>query len=292
MASPEQTATGKDASNPFMASSMDLTLSGPCLDADFLVADSKYMMVAFGVVFKMLLFNPLVFSTKDLSRNLKLTMSNSSLGEDCKYNFSPGSNMLTPVVVKLVSVMDNRPTISEPLLSAGTFTLPFQEITIPANEETGRAIEKRMQTLTDLTPEENTRMGCDIKAANIILQGLLNDIYTLINHKTKAYGSGIKFEKLMNVINIIGLNMTKLQVDTKFANHLRPEWSKFIIGVKQARNLHEVSFDKLYAYLKQNEADASEVRAMRARFLDPLALVAHTYNSPTSNAGRPSQYNP
>ncbi|GJY38204.1 hypothetical protein Tco_0424568 [Tanacetum coccineum] len=127
------------------------------------------------------------------------------------------------------------------------------------NEETGRAIEKRMQTLTDLTPEENTRMGCDIKAANIILQGLLNDIYTLINHKTKAYGS---------------------------------EWSKFIIGVKQARNLHEVSFDNLYAYLKQNEADASEVRAMRARFLDPLALVAHTYNSPTSNAGRPSQYNP
>ncbi|GJU58527.1 hypothetical protein Tco_1236293 [Tanacetum coccineum] len=55
----------------------------PCLDADFLVADSKYMKVAFGVGFKMLLFNPLVISTKDLSRNLKLTVSNSSLGEDC-----------------------------------------------------------------------------------------------------------------------------------------------------------------------------------------------------------------
>ncbi|GJR21330.1 hypothetical protein Tco_0969857, partial [Tanacetum coccineum] len=48
VASPEQTAIGKDTSNPFMASSMDLTLSGPCLDADFLVADSKYMKVAFG----------------------------------------------------------------------------------------------------------------------------------------------------------------------------------------------------------------------------------------------------
>ncbi|GJY65562.1 hypothetical protein Tco_0467800 [Tanacetum coccineum] len=54
----------------------------PCFDADFLVADSKFMKVAFGVGFKMLLFNPLVLSTKDLSRNLKLTMSNSSLGED------------------------------------------------------------------------------------------------------------------------------------------------------------------------------------------------------------------
>ncbi|GJQ94474.1 hypothetical protein Tco_0005613 [Tanacetum coccineum] len=55
----------------------------PCFNANFLVADSKYMKVAFGVGFKMLLFNPLVISTKDLSRNLKLTMSNSSLGEDC-----------------------------------------------------------------------------------------------------------------------------------------------------------------------------------------------------------------
>ncbi|GJR65741.1 hypothetical protein Tco_0011806 [Tanacetum coccineum] len=52
-------------------SSMDLTLSGPCFNADFLVADSKFMKVAFGVGFKMLLFNPLVFSMKDLSRNLK-----------------------------------------------------------------------------------------------------------------------------------------------------------------------------------------------------------------------------
>ncbi|GKB93099.1 hypothetical protein Tco_0979236 [Tanacetum coccineum] len=35
-------------------SSMDLTLSGPRLDVDFLVADSKFMKVAFGVGFKMI----------------------------------------------------------------------------------------------------------------------------------------------------------------------------------------------------------------------------------------------
>ncbi|GJT67126.1 hypothetical protein Tco_1018606 [Tanacetum coccineum] len=89
LASPEQTATGKDVSNPFMAvmtcqmsyssstsydscsksgkwfqSSMDYPLSGcqcPRLDADCLVAGSTHMKVAFGVCFKMLLFNPLVF---------------------------------------------------------------------------------------------------------------------------------------------------------------------------------------------------------------------------------------
>ncbi|GJS53670.1 putative ribonuclease H-like domain-containing protein [Tanacetum coccineum] len=35
----------------------------PCFDADFLVADSKFIKVAFGDSFKMLLFNPLVCST-------------------------------------------------------------------------------------------------------------------------------------------------------------------------------------------------------------------------------------
>ncbi|GKB98615.1 hypothetical protein Tco_0984752 [Tanacetum coccineum] len=61
-----------------------------------------------------------------------------------------------------------------------------------------------------------------------------------------------------------------------------PKWSRFVIGVKQARNLHEVSFDQLYAYLKHNEPNANEVRSMKARFPYPLALIANTYNPPPS----------
>nr|GEZ98071.1 zinc knuckle CX2CX4HX4C [Tanacetum cinerariifolium] len=44
-----------------------------------------------------------------------------------------------------------------------------------------------MQTLKDLTPEENITKECDIRAVNIILHRLPNDIYSLSNHKTKAY---------------------------------------------------------------------------------------------------------
>ncbi|GJW46410.1 hypothetical protein Tco_0078056 [Tanacetum coccineum] len=54
----------------------------PQLDDDCLVADSKFLKVAFGVDFKILLFNPLVFSTKDLSRNLKLTVYVVPTGKD------------------------------------------------------------------------------------------------------------------------------------------------------------------------------------------------------------------
>ncbi|GKB90750.1 retrovirus-related pol polyprotein from transposon TNT 1-94 [Tanacetum coccineum] len=88
----------------------------------------------------------------------------------------------------------------------------------------------------------------------------------------------MRYSKLINDINIIVLNMTKLQVNTKFVNHLQPEWSRFVTRVKRAGNLHNVSFDQLYAYLKHNEVDTSEVQAMRAKFRDPFALIAKNYN--------------
>ncbi|GJZ39010.1 hypothetical protein Tco_0585573 [Tanacetum coccineum] len=49
----------------------------------------------------------------------------------------------------------------------------------------------------DLTPEEKIRKECDIKAANIILHGLPKAIYTLVNHKTKAYDIWYRVKELM-----------------------------------------------------------------------------------------------
>ncbi|GJX78305.1 hypothetical protein Tco_0325116 [Tanacetum coccineum] len=59
-------------------------------------------------------------------------------------------------------------------------------------------------------------------------------------------------------------------------------WSRFVTTAKQARNLHVVNFDQLYAFLKHNKKDAKEVREMRQRFPDSLALLANTYNPPHS----------
>ncbi|GJS54656.1 hypothetical protein Tco_0628018 [Tanacetum coccineum] len=117
---------------------------------------------------------------------------------------------------------------------------PFKvkEITIPANEAIGHAEEKRMQTLADLTPDNKTIMGYDIKLADEF------DRFTFEREETiQSYY--MRFAKLINDINIIGLHVTKLQINIKFVNQLQPEWSRFITRVKQARNLHEVSYDQL-----------------------------------------------
>ncbi|GKB54447.1 hypothetical protein Tco_0905200 [Tanacetum coccineum] len=145
-----------------------------------------------------------------------------------------------------------------------------------------------MQTLKDLTPKEMIRKECDIRAANIILHGSPSDIYTLLNHKTKAYDIWYRVKDLME-----GTKLTKQERESKLADEfdrftsekgetIESYYMRFVTGVKQARNLHEVSFDQLYAYLKQNEQDANEVRAMKARFSDPLVLIENTYNPPPS----------
>ncbi|GKA28022.1 hypothetical protein Tco_0714190, partial [Tanacetum coccineum] len=68
----------------------------------------------------------------------------------------------------------------------------------------------------------------------------------------------LRFAKLINDMNMIPMSMTPMQINTKFVNHLQPEWSRFVTAAKQARNLHSVTFDQLYAFLKHNERDAKE----------------------------------
>ncbi|GJT81087.1 hypothetical protein Tco_1055429 [Tanacetum coccineum] len=65
--------------------------------------------------------------------------------------------------------------------------------------------------------------------------------------------------------------------------------SKFVTDVKLAKDLNNINFDQLYAYLRQHEAHADEVRIMKERFPNPLTLVANTYNSSPSYSNQ-TQY--
>nr|GFB75863.1 hypothetical protein [Tanacetum cinerariifolium] len=85
---------------------------------------------------------------------------------------------------------------------------------------------------------ETIQADCDVKATNIILQGL------------------------------------PPEVNTKFLNTLPSEWSKFVTDVKLVRDLHTTNVDQLHAYLSQHEYHANEVRLMNERTSDPLALIS------------------
>ncbi|GJW39546.1 retrovirus-related pol polyprotein from transposon TNT 1-94 [Tanacetum coccineum] len=157
----------------------------------------------------------------------------------------------------------------------------------------------RTKKYTELSATEKIQDDCDMKATNIILQGLPADIYSLVNHhrvakdlrervqllmqgtsltkqerECKLYDAFdkfthikraslhtyyLRFTQLINDMNIYKMNMEQFQVSTKFLNNLLPEWSKFVTDVKLVKDLHTSNFDQLHAYLEQHELHANEV---------------------------------
>ncbi|GJX76759.1 hypothetical protein Tco_0323570 [Tanacetum coccineum] len=144
-------------------------------------------------------------------------------------------------------------------------------------EENGTTRKKKYE---ELSVTEKLQADCDLKATNIVLQGLPPDVYAIVNHHKVAKEIWDRVKLLMQV-----------QVNTKFLNNLPPEWSKVVTDVKLARDLHTTDFDQLYSYLKQHEAHANETRLMQERYQDPLAFVANHNQPPSHLTNYHSQYN-
>ncbi|GJR56491.1 hypothetical protein Tco_1407012 [Tanacetum coccineum] len=135
----------------------------------------------------------------------------------------------------------------------------------------------------ELSTTEAIQADCDIKATNIILQGLPPEVYALLYDEFDkfSYKKGetlrdfyLRFSLLLNDMNIYNMKLEQFQVNTKFLNTLPPEWSKFVTDVKLVQDLHITNIDQLHAYLGQHEFHANEVRLMHERNSDLLALVA------------------
>ncbi|GJZ08516.1 hypothetical protein Tco_0542799 [Tanacetum coccineum] len=155
--------------------------------------------------------------------------------------------------------------------------------------------------MEDLTLEEKLRKSCDIKDTNILLLGLPVDICTLIKHHKTANEIWDRVKELME-----GMELTLQERESKLYDdfdrftsekgesihsyYLR--YAKFVTAAKQAKDLHIVNFDQLYAFLKHNENEAKEVREMRQRYPNLLALLPNTYNPHPSYSSQRSQYNP
>ncbi|GJS82878.1 retrovirus-related pol polyprotein from transposon TNT 1-94 [Tanacetum coccineum] len=127
----------------------------------------------------------------------------------------------------------------------------------------------RPKKYSELSATKVIQADCDIKATNIILQGLLPEVYALVsNHKVAEE----LWERIQLLIQGTSLTKQERELNTKFLNTLPLEWSKFVTDVKLVWDLHTTNIDHLHAYLGQHEFHANEVRLMHEHNLDPLAL--------------------
>ncbi|GJR84225.1 retrovirus-related pol polyprotein from transposon TNT 1-94 [Tanacetum coccineum] len=137
---------------------------------------------------------------------------------------------------------------------------------------------ERPRVYSDLSQDEKDRYNADIRATNIILQGLPKDIYSLINHYTDAkdiwdnvkmllegseltkedresqlyddfehfrqnkgetiHNYYVRFAKLINDMRNIKMTMSKIQLNSKFVNNMLPEWGRFVTAVKLNKGLN------------------------------------------------------
>ncbi|GJZ45538.1 hypothetical protein Tco_0593134 [Tanacetum coccineum] len=220
---------------------------------------------------------------------------------------------------------DTRP----PMLDRTHFASWQQRIRLYFREGNEGALHigtERPRVYSDLSPEDKDRYNADIRATNILLQGLPKDIYSLINHYTDAkdiwdnvkmllegskltkadresqlyddfehfrqhkgetiHDYYVRFAKLINDKRNIKMTMSRMQLNSKFVNNMLPEWGRFVTAVKLNRVLRDSNYDQLYAYLKQHEAHANENKMMLDR------LTQHTVDplALMSNVA-PQQYN-
>nr|GEY80727.1 FAR1 DNA binding domain-containing protein [Tanacetum cinerariifolium] len=139
---------------------------------------------------------------------------------------------------------------------------------------------ERPRIYADLSPEEKDRYNADIRAINILLQGLPKDIYTLINHYTDAKdiwdnvkmlleGSELTKEdresQLYDDFEHFRQHKGEMHLNSKFVNNMLPEWGRFVTAVKLNRGLRDSNYDQLYVYLKQHETHAMENKMMLGR---------------------------
>ncbi|GJW64808.1 hypothetical protein Tco_0116692 [Tanacetum coccineum] len=167
-------------------------------------------------------------------------------------------------------------------IDEGPFQIGIIRDTIAEGTEGAQQLgPERDRVYSDLSPEDKDRYHADIRAINILLQGLPKDIYTLINHYTEVKdiwdnvkmlleGSELTkedqesqlyddfehfcqnkgetihdyyfcFAKLINDMRNIKMTMSRIQLNSKFVNNMLPELDRFVTAVGQGNNARGAS---------------------------------------------------
>nr|GFA69316.1 hypothetical protein [Tanacetum cinerariifolium] len=106
--------------------------------------------------------------------------------------------------------------------------------------------------------QEKTVQKIDRLARSLLIQGLLNDIYFLIDS-----------------------NKTAKDLWDALARHMlgsEYEWKQYATMMRQNKNLIDINIDALYNILKQNQGDVNDAMGSEKKTVvvtsDPLALIA------------------
>ncbi|GJW07564.1 hypothetical protein Tco_1569987 [Tanacetum coccineum] len=154
---------------------------------------------------------------------------------------------------------------------------------------------ERDRVFTYLSQPEKDRLKADVRATNILLQGLPRDIYQLINHNTDAKDIWDNVKMLLEGSELtkddresslhITMTMPKILLKSKFINYMLPEWGRFVTAIKLNKGLKESNHDQLYAFLKQHEYSPSSSVPPQPSYIPPVTYQPRFADNTPLNTG-------
>ncbi|GJU86365.1 hypothetical protein Tco_1293911 [Tanacetum coccineum] len=115
----------------------------------------------------------------------------------------------------------------------------FRETLAEGNEGALHLGPERPRVYSDLSPEDKERYNADIRATNILLQGLPKDIYSLINHYTDAKDIWDNVKMLLEDCTNTGLNEGNKRVKSILLLAIPDEYLLKFHNVADAKSLWE-----------------------------------------------------
>nr|GFA51624.1 hypothetical protein [Tanacetum cinerariifolium] len=155
--------------------------------------------------------------------------------------------------------------------------------------------------------QEKRIQKIDRLARSLLIQGLPNDIYSLIdsNKATKdlwdalarhmlgsEYGEQnrkaavlyeyetfkatkgellldtyIRYLQVINDLKKCGYSKDNCELNFKFLNNLQPEWKQYATIMRQNKNLMDINIDALYNILKQNQGDVNDAMGLKKKIV-------------------------
>nr|GEZ20577.1 hypothetical protein [Tanacetum cinerariifolium] len=154
------------------------------------------------------------------------------------------------------------------------------------------------EAMTNSIQNEKKTRNIDCLARSLLIQGLPNDIYYLIdsnetakdlwdalerqmhgseygeqdrktailyeyetfkaNEGEKLIDTYLRYLQVINDLKKCGYKKDNCELNYKFLNNLQPEWKQYGKLMRQTKNLMDINIDALYNILKQNQGDAND----------------------------------
>nr|GEY01515.1 hypothetical protein [Tanacetum cinerariifolium] len=182
---------------------------------------------------------------------------------------------------------------------------PLPRVTQVSIARTSSTEQSPLKDKSMWSDQEKKIQKIDCLARSLLIQGLPNDIYSLIDSNKTAkdlwdalarqmlgseYGEqdrkaavlceyetfkAIEGELLLNtyiqylqVINDLkkcGYSKYNYELNFKFLNNLQPEWKQYATMMRQKKNLMDINIDALYNILKQNQGDVNDAMGLKKK---------------------------